>query len=184
MTNYNLNLVSGHTKLTKFAAGIFGISGLVFILLGSMAVWEASNIRAELQPIQKRIAVLEKLRASYLAALKDAPNETEINDLSDRINQLSKKISLNGQMTSVILHELEITLPDRTYLKEFEYPFEKGLVRILLMTESDTELGQALQSMERNDKMNNIVLAGQSRRDDQDYSVMADIHFSMLCCDK
>jgi hypothetical protein len=102
-----------------------------------------------------------------------------VEGLAGRIKILSNKLNLLGIGTSDLLYELESTIPAKAYLIQFHYPYENNTARILIRTESENMMSEALKRMEKNERITNVVLAGQTREDEGGQVVVADVRFSL-----
>jgi hypothetical protein len=92
---------------------------------------------------------------------------------------LSNRLSLNGLWVDDLFHELETAIPDNAYLLQFHYPYESNAARILIRAESENVMSETLKRMEKNKRLTNVVLAGQSREEEGRQVVIADVRLSL-----
>ncbi len=176
MRTVALNFVPGHEKQIVIVSHILFITGVLLGCIGVYFTLHAGVYSDRMILLEKKITDLREEQYQYQNDLQEGPSSSDMALLSKRITMLSNRLNLSGLWLGDLFSELESTIPDKAYLLQFHYPYEGDTARILVQAESENVMSEALERMEDNERISNVVLAGLSRKDE---GLQADVLFSM-----
>ncbi|MCU7804206.1 MAG: PilN domain-containing protein [Candidatus Thiodiazotropha sp. (ex Lucinoma borealis)] len=179
MRPVSLNFVPGHKKQLAILSAVLCVVGLLLGTIGTYAAQQVGIYRNRLIPLDIRITTLRDEQQHYQSMLQDGPSPSDIETLSNRIKILSDRLKLNGLWIGDIFYELEATIPDKAYLLQFHYPYEGNTARIMVRAQNENVMSEALKRLEQNKRISNVVLAGQSREEEELQVIIADVRFSL-----